>query len=642
MSIPSVDIDFEVFSEVSIGDVGLHNYARHPSTKIICMAYSINDGEVHLWTPGLEHDIPADYHLVAHNAPFEYELILVHGDNIGIGLPHSQTCTAARAAAMSLPRSLKGASAALDLHEQKDEAGKRVMLQVCQPRKPSKTNPATNWFFNEKKMRTTYDYCIQDVVVEKEIYHNTFPLRPTFESQVFDMDHAINSQGVPVDLKLVEGAIAMADKFSSKLDEEVKDLSNGKIAGVNATSQYREYFANSGYAITSVAKDVLPDLLEMDLPSDLHRLIECRKEGALSSVAKFRKIQDWTAPDGRLRHMFMYHGAHTGRWTGKGPQLHNLPRGLFKGDKTDLIDSIRKQDTEAFFDATDDQDISPLEALSSVIRETFCADEGHTFVAGDYAGIEVRVLAWLANQEDLLELLEQNGDPYKDMASTIYQTPIEEITSDQRALGKMAVLGLGYQMGAPKFREQCKAQAGITIDESMARRVVDTYRNKYGAITKFWYGIEAAMLRAVKTGHATFRGIKFMKSVDILTCILPSGRPIYYMGVDVKDGRFGKEQVVHRHALGDNWLETDTYGGKITENVVQAVARDLLAQGMLRLHMAGFTPCLHVHDEAVLHVPLDQAEIMETKFTKALTQRETWSEGVPLDVETWIGRRYHK
>jgi DNA polymerase len=285
-----------------------------------------------------------------------------------------------------------------------------------------------------------------------------------------------------------------------------------------------------------------------------------------------------------------------------------------------------------------------MDIISSCIRETFCAPEGKTFVCGDFSGIEVRVLAWLAGQEDLLELLRSGGDPYIDMASSIYGVKYDEVTSDQRSVGKMAVLGLGYGMGAEKFVDQCGKQ-GIMIDLEFAREIVRTYREKYSDVKSLWNRLEIGMTTCIRSGQAQVGPITMcLDDRKNIIMILPSGRPLYYIDCSMERGRFGKYQPAHYKvdSYTTQWCKRETYGGMITENIVQAIARDILAQGMLRLHRVGHTPVLHVHDEAVLLVDESKAVEIEKAFTNAMLTRETWSEGIPLGVETWIGRRYHK
>jgi len=640
-NLPQVDIDFETYSEADITKVGLD----HDSTDIICMAYSVDGGPVKLWTPGGDHSIPSRYTLVAHNAMFEYKVLTKFSTRYEIPRPTYVRCTAAKAACMTLPRNLEGASKALNLSTTKDLEGRRVMLQVTKPRKPSKHNPDTNWFADNEKMDTVYQYCIKDVEVEMAIDRATYPIRPKWEEEIWEMDSVINSRGLPVDTKLVDSAIATADKYVKKLNQRMADLTDGKVPTVTAAGKLKTYLVDDlGFEVDSLAKDILEELLASDLPFQVRQVLELRKEGSLTSIAKYKKIKAWVSPDGNLRHLFMYFGAGTGRWTGKGPQLHNLPRGQYKGDKEILIQAIYNEDIETISELADVEGLNAMDLISSCIRETFCAPEGHTFVAGDYSGIEVRVLAWLSGQRNLVDLLRRGEDPYIDMASSIYHVDPANVTPDQRSIGKMAVLGLGYGMGAEKFVEQCR-KSGITIDLEFAREIVKTYRAKYRGVTTFWREIESAMSEAIRIGESTLGPLVFRQDTKKNVVVtLPSGRPLYYINCKMVPGRFGKFQPSHYKvdSYTNQWCRRETYGGMLTENVVQAIARDILAQAMLRLHRVGLTPVLHVHDEAVILVRETEAVRLEEKFTKALLTREEWSRDIPLDVETWTGRRYHK
>lgn len=640
-----MDIDFETYSEVDPTKVGLDNYISHDSTDIICMAYSVDGGNIKLWTPGGDHSIPSRYTLVAHNAQFEYGILTRFSSRYGLPMPTYTRCTAAKAACMTLPRSLEGASKALKLSKTKDLEGRRVMLQVTKPRKPSKHNPDTNWFGDEEKMATVYEYCMKDVEVEMAIDQATYPIRPRWEEEIWEMDSVINSTGIPVDIKLVEKAIATADRYVEILNKRMSDLTEGKVPKVTATAKLKTYLMEDlDFEVDSLSKDILEELLARDLPYNVRQVLELRKEGSLTSIAKYKKIDAWVSRDGNLRNLFMYFGAGTGRWTGKGPQLHNLPRGQYKGDKEVLIQAIYEEDIDAISELADLEGLNAMDLISSCIREVFCAPKRHTFIAGDYSGIEVRVLAWLSGQKNLVELLRRGEDPYIDMASSIYHVVPANVTPEQRSIGKMAVLGLGYGMGADKFVEQCR-KSGITIDLQFAREIVKTYRAKYRGVTTFWKEIEASMSEAIRIGESTLGPLVFRQDTrKNVVVTLPSGRPIYYIDCKMVPGRFGKFQPSHYKvdSYTNQWCRRETYGGMLTENVVQAIARDILAQAMLRLHRIGLTPVLHVHDEAVILVKELEAVRLEEKFSKALLTREEWSKDIPLDVETWIGRRYHK
>lgn len=635
--IPTIDIDFETFSKEDITKVGLQNYALHPSTDIICMAYKLPGDITRLWRPGREHKLPPQYVLRAHNVNFE--LAILKYNKHGLPFPTTFECTAAKASVMTYPRSLEEASKAMGLSIQKDTEGRGVMLQVTKPRIPSKTNYQENWFFDKEKMKKTYRYCIQDVNVEEKINEFTQELHP-FEQKIFELDYQINQRGIGVDWRLADAAIKIAEDYQNSLNNKAFWMTDCKLNSLTKVSQLKKYLVEDlGMEIESLAKDKLQALIDdPKTPKKAVELLELRQKASLTSIAKYKKILEWMSPDDRIRNLLLYYGANTGRWTGKGPQLHNLPRGNFKGDKEKAIKAIRRKDLPHLEELGNIPDI-----LSSCIRETFQAQQGHTFIAGDYSGIELRVLAWLSGDNKLLQKLEDGVDPYVDMASSIYSKPPEKISPDERAIGKMAVLGLGYGMGAPKFREQCALQ-GIEVSEAFAKEVVKAYRRKYDYVTELWYELNHNFMQTVRdttSVHGT--KVPFTHHGGYITATLPSGRPLYYIKPRLQQGKWGEEATHMKvNSLSRKWERRKTYGGMLCENIVQAIARDVLAEAMLRLDEY-FNIVLHVHDEIIVEKELTEHwDLTVNHFIDLMEQKPDWAQTLPISVDAWTGDRYKK
>jgi DNA polymerase bacteriophage-type len=636
-----VHLDFEIFSEVDVTDVGLYNYSRHPSTKIICAAYKTEGGITKLWRPGDKiSKLPDRYVIVAHNAPFEkaiFEEIAI--SQHGFPPPAGYICTAARAAYKTYPRSLEKVSKAMKLPLQKDTLGRASMLQVTKPRTPSKNNPCVDWFGDKEKMNTTYRYCIQDVNVEEHVYKRTIDL-PPFELVVKRIDEEINERGVFVDRELAEAAIDISNQHKKAVDNELFWLTGCRVSSVTKVQQVKAFLEENGLSVDSLDKTGVSDLLlRKDISPKCRRVIELRQQGSLSSIKKYIKILKWVGDDDRLRHLFLYFGASTGRWTGKGPQLHNLPRGI-KVDKQEAIALIKARNLKAMKEKYD----NPMEVISSCIRETMMASPGHTLIAGDFVGVEFRVLAWLAEDKDLLKLLHKGEDLYVHMAAAIYDVTLEDVTSDQRAIGKMAILGLGYGMGWKTFQAQCLAR-GIEITEDFAKGVVKAFRRKYPKIVAFWKKMETVMGDTLKFGEERSGNLHMTRNQqNDIAVHLPSGRDMWYIHVLAAQNRWGGDSFSHKtvDSKTKQWARRETYGGMLTENIVQAVARDLLAEAMIRVSEY-FNIVLHVHDEIVVEAEKTKdMDLTFNHFCDVMSEVPSWAHGCPIAVDAWTQRRYQK
>jgi DNA polymerase bacteriophage-type len=555
-------------------------------------------------------------------------------------------CTGALAAAMVLPRSLGEAARALGLSVQKDLAGHRLMLQMARPRL-IEPDGRIIWWDVPDKIRRLIAYCQQDVEVERALHQRLRPLSDT-EREVFLLDARINERGLAVDLELVEAAEALVAENQAQLDAEMRELTGGVVEAATQTARLLTWLRARGVEAESVDKPAVAELLDTDLPDDVRRVLEVRAEAARSSTAKLQAFRARTCRDGRLRDNLLYHGAGTGRWSGKGVQLQNLPRPSVLADTEAAITAIRQREEAWWIDAFHGP---PMGVVSDCLRGMLVASPGKELIAADFAAIEARVLAWLAGQRDLIRLFATGGDAYRHMAAEIYGRSADAIAKGptERQLGKQAVLGCGYGLGAPKFRTTC-ASAGIQIDEVLAERVVQTYRTTNDRIVALWRELEVTALRAVQQPglimSAAAGRVRFRIRGDFLWLILPSGRPLAYgrPRIEAAETPWGelRPQVTY---LGVNsitraWERQSAYGGKWTENVVQAIARDLLAAAMLRLEQAGYPVVLSVHDEIVAEVPAGVGSVEQ--FEAIMCQLPDWAEGCPIAAEGWRGLRYRK
>lgn len=631
-----ISIDFETYSEADIRKLGAWGYSKHPTTEVICLSYAIDDDEPKLWLPGDE--VPFGIHEAqnfefhAWNSFFEY-CIWHHV----LGWPEiplkNWYDTAALAAALAMPRALGdcGAALGIDQDKQKDKRGKYLIQRLCKPNRGKRIQDA-------ELLNELYDYCKQDVVAEREISKRLRPLN-TLERKVWELDQTINTRGVFVDTQAVDDALAMIDQVTEHLNNEVSRITNGALINVSQRQKVMDYIESLGFKLEKFDKAYLETVLKDEtLPPIARRLIEIRQQLGKTSTAKYASLKELVTEDQRAHGLLMYHGAATGRWSGKHFQPQNLPRSTF--DDTDkCIELFQFKDAELLTAIYDD----PMEALSSCLRGMICAPEGKRLIVSDYSAIEARVLAWLAGQDDVLNVFRSHGLIYEHTASQIYCVELQNVDKEQRFIGKVATLALGYQGGAKAFQGMAEMY-GVDIDTDLAETVKADWRNANKKIVRFWWDCEAAAVKAVKSPGKTFRvrAIAFRVVGSFLFCRLPSGRALAYYQPRIAIGKFDNEQVTFMgtNSVTRKWQRQETYGGKLVENITQAVARDLMAEAMLRIEEAGYEVVLSVHDELIAEARNDFGSVDE--FEKLMCELPTWAEGLPVNSEGFECRRYRK
>jgi len=633
-----VSIDFETRSAVDLRKTGVYKYAADPSTDIWCMAYKAPwSDDVLVWQPGDEVDahledwIKAGGLLSAWNANFERTI----WNNIMVGRyqwPETRIkqwrCTMAQASAMGLPRALGQAAAVLGVEEQKDKAGAALMLRMARPRKVNADGSYT-WWDTKDKLDTLVAYCRQDVRTELSVAE-VLNAMPDSERRLYQLDQRINDRGVKVDRDLIERVSKLANSASENIDAEIKRLTNGQVkAATNAmdlTAWLRGYELN----VTSVDKQTVARMLSIDgLHPIIKQVLKLRQDGAKSSTAKYDAMVHAANADDRMRGLLMYHGAATGRWSGRLVQPQNFPRPLKKNDELETIIAKLKAD----------EDVSEHGAgtiiASDLLRSMLIAEDGHRLMFADYSAIEARVLAWVAGQNDLVETFRKGGDVYKEMASAIYNKPIDAISDNERQVGKMAILGCGYGMGGKRFAEQCRTM-GIEVDEDEAKRIVAVYREKNNRIAQYWRDVEQDFVDMVKEAGR-------VRSVELP---LPSGRSLTYHNPRIiqRETPWGAmrdtAQVDTLNSVTRQWVSQIIWGGLLTENVVQATARDLMATAMMALEVKGYNVILSVHDEIISEVPDNFGSLDE--MIDIMTRVPAWAKGCPINAEGKEGKRYRK
>lgn len=632
-------IDFETRSAVDLRKTGVYVYATDVSTDVWCMAYSWDGEDVRVWSPGdpmdskLEDWIVEGGKLQAWNANFErviWNKIMAPRYNWPRTKAGQWYCTMAQASAAGLPRALGQAAAVLGVEEQKDKVGQALMLRMARPRKTLADGTHT-WWTTPDKVQALIDYCIQDVRTEMDVSTH-IPYLPDSERQLFLLDQRINDRGVMLDRDLLERVRRLATDSKAEIDSEINRLTKGEVRSATQGMHLAAWLRKYGVQTSSVDKQAVAKILSSDgLHPVIRRVVELRQSGAKSSTAKLDAMEHAAGEDDRMRGLLVYHGAATGRWSGKLVQPQNFPRPVRKQAELDEIIAKLKAD----------QSIAEhghgTEIAADLLRSMIIAAPDHRLMFADYSAIEARVLAWMAGQKDLVETFAKGGDVYIKMASAIYNVPEDKVTPEQRQVGKMAILGCGYGMGGKRFAEQC-AVMGIDVDVEEAKRIVSIYRQENDQIAAYWQSLEAEYLELARDA--------LDQGETILRYALPSGRHLTYRNPRIvqRETPWGTSQdtveIDTLNSITRQWVPQKIWGGLAVENVVQATARDLMAGAMMRLESAGYPVIMSVHDEIICEVPVGYGSLDE--MIEIMTSPPAWAKGCPIAAEGKEGPRYRK
>jgi DNA polymerase bacteriophage-type len=658
-------IDFETRSPVDLKKTGVHVYAEHPQTEVLLASYAFGlDGPMHRWRRGerMPHGLSAHIYnggkLVAHNTEFErviWQTIL--GPRLGWTVPTYEQweCTASMASAMALPRNLEDLGAALGLGVQKDKEGHRLMLQMSKPRKVNPDGSVT-WWEEPEKLDRLHTYCDRDVETMQAAYPRLRPLPPE-ERATWLLDAQINDRGVFVDAASVRAAKKVIAGAEKAMTAELQLLTTGEVSTAKQIDKFMGWLAAQGAAIPSLARADVEAALAGPLPPAARRALEIRLELSKSSTSKLEAMLARRCADGRARGNLVYHAATTGRWAGTGIQMQNLPRGTIKKAERCLT-AISTGDYRAVEIIWD----SAHAAVSSAIRSMFTAGPGNVILAADFSNIEGRVLAWLAGEQwkvkafeayDTITGYDAKGKPlragpdlYKLAYSVSFGIPVDRVDDDQRQIGKVQELALGFQGGKGAFHAMAQGY-GVTVSDERAAAIAVAWRNAHPATVSFWYNLEQAAMDAIRKPGAKFSAgrIIFGCAGGYLWAQLPSRRLLAYPNpsIQMRDSFVGrKETICFSGFKGTSraWGEATTYGGKLAENVTQATARDVMRDAMLRITAAGIPIILSVHDEVVAEVPEGRADVKA--FEALMAQLPPWAAGLPVAAEGWSGHRYRK
>lgn len=619
-----LSIDIETRSSADIGKTGLYRYAQDKDFRVLLFAYKLDENPVEIVDLECGEEIPdqvirylEDPSVIKHayNAAFEWYCL----NQAGYRTPLDQwKCTMIHGLYCGYTAGLDATGKAIGLPQDKQKlaTGKALIRYFCVPCKPTKSNGGRSWNLPKhapEKWKLFKEYCKQDVVTENAILErlNAFPV-PEMEERLWQMDVRMNAFGVRVDTELISGALTIDGISTQELTDEAVGITG--LSNPNSTCQLLQWLTEQGVQLDNLQKATVEETLTREtLPKNVRRILEIRQQLGKTSVKKYTAMQTAKCKDGRIRGLTQFYGANrTGRWAGRLVQLQNLPRNYLK-----TLDYARNLVKAQNYDGIRLLYGNVPDTLSQLIRTAFIPSEGHKFVVADFSAIEARVIAWLAGEQWVNEVFATHGKIYEATASQMFHVPIEKIVKGNpeyslRQKGKVATLALGYQGGTSALIAMGALNMGLAEEE--LPDIVSRWRNANPRIRDLWYAVEETALAAMTTAEPqAIRGLVFRLEGDLiygqsfLTVQLPSGRKLFYPKPFLRENRFGK-MAIHYYTVGQQtrkWEVDSTYGGKMTENIVQAIARDCLAETLRRIDHLGLQVVFHVHDEVIIDAPMD-------------------------------------
>ena len=640
-----LSIDIETRSSVDIGKAGAYKYAQCPEFVILLFAYQLDEEEVRVIDLAQGEAFPEtlraalqDDQVIKHayNAAFEWYCL----NRAGCRTPLEQwRCTMAHGLYCGYTAGLAATGRAIGLPQDKQKltAGKALIRYFCTPCRPTRTNGGRRWNLPHhapEKWELFKEYCRQDVVTERAILQrlSLFPM-PEEEQKLWELDIRMNAFGVRVDTGLIEGALYIGEISRERLLREAMEITG--LENPNSTQQLMKWLEENDVQTDNLRKTTVAELLEGQNPADVQRMLEIRQQLGKTSVKKYAAMEAARGEGDRVRGLTQYYGANrTGRWAGRLVQLQNLPRNYIK-----TLDYARETVKTKNFEGLQLLYGNVPDTLSQLIRTAFIPSEGHKFVVADFSAIEARVIAWLAGEQWVNEVFATHGKIYEATASQMFGVPVEKIVKgnpeyELRQKGKVATLALGYQGGVNSLVSMGALNMGLTEEE--LPDIVVRWRQANPRIKDMWFAMEQTALAVMQTAQPqATHGIIFALEGDLvygqsfLTVKLPSGRKLFYPRPFLKENQFGK-LAIHYYTVGQQskkWEVASTYGGKLTENIVQAIARDCLAETLRRINARGLQVVFHVHDEVIIDAPVD---VTVEEICGLMAEPISWAPGLIL------------
>ena len=676
-----VHVDFETYSKINVNKVGVYRYAEDPSTEIQVVGFAVNDEKPELWVPfhptaqqkneiimavGVKfHWGPvcpdklrqADQYR-AHNAQFERVMGNSHAGK-AINFPRTKigdwVCTAVKSAAHGLPRALKDVCEALDTAHQKDETNRSSMLKLAKPRKPSKNDSRTRWTYENAfdAYIAMYKYNVDDVYAERNV-DDEVPDLPPGEQRIYQLDQLINQRGWKIDQDAIGNALYLIADYKSQIRAKCIKITGGKddpSKGIKPTQREKlvNWLRDNGCDIANLQAETIRDHLKVERNKTIRKVLRIRQAHEMKAPSKYSKMLEAVCADGYLRGMFMYYGASTGRWSSKIVQLQNLFRGVLK-DPDNAIAAYKELDLSWVMTLFEED---PMKVFASTIRGMLIPGEGKILRCADYNSIEGRFTAWLAGDEEKLEIYRTHGKVYEHTAAQIFKMPddLESLLRmkidhpDERFAGKTSELALQYQGAVGALQRMAKKNSGKEFSDEFALTMVQSWRKANPKTKKLWRNLEDYALLAVENPGKIYETNRIMFKVegDYLYARLPSGRRLAYYKPQLRPGEYGDQvSYIGVDTETRQWKRVNTYGGRWTENMAQAGSRDIMAHGMMGLHKNGYQMIGTVHDEVIDEDDIVNPHGSLDEMCEILCDQPGWSKGLPLAAEGWEGLRYKK
>lgn len=651
-------IDVETYSSVDIAESGAYKYIESPDFEILMIGYAIDDGPVRQIDLALGEEISEEFEDAlldsncrkhAHNATFERLCF----KRIGYVIPPEQWhCTAVKSAYCGLPLSLDAVSKVLDLKDKKLDTGKALIKYFSCPCKPTKINGMRTRNYPThapEKWEMYKEYNRYDVLAEREIANRLAKYDiPEIERRIYVLDQNINDRGILVDIELAKAAIDVDNAYTNVLTEHAKQLTG--LENPNSPVQIRQWIENkTGHAVLSLSKESMPDLMkEFEGYPAVIELLNIRRKLSKTSIKKYYAMINCAMSDHRVRGTFQFYGANrTGRWAGRLLQLQNLSKNHISHIEVPR-ELIRNRDWETVEMMYDDV----ADILSQLVRTALVAPKGKMFSVADFSAIEARVISWLANEKWRLDVFRGDGKIYEATGAKMFNVPISSITKGSvlRDKSKISELALGYEGSLGALKRMGGERMGLSDVEMMS--LVRKWRMANPAIVEMWEEINNASIEAVRYQRpvsCTCRNIIFDSDGNFMTVQLPSGRKLFYKNPHFRNKKIGRSSVPSQVLCYEGvvqetkqWGEIDTYGGKLTENIVQAISRDILANSMLNLEEAGYNPVCHIHDECLVEVPEEGAKGYYDEMARIMGIPPVWASDLPLRADGYITPFYLK
>lgn len=656
-----LSIDLETYSSVPIAKAGAYKYVQSPDFEILLFAYSVDDGPVEIVDLAQGEILPEwlyeavkspDYIKHAYNAAFEWYCL---SKFYGFLLPVDQwrdTMLHGLYCGYTAGLDATGKALGLPAEKQKLSVGKALIRYFCVPCTPTQSNGGRTRNYpkhDPDKWNLFKTYCLGDVVTEMEIDHrlSNFPVPAAIEKQ-WQTDLLINARGVAVDMGMVRGALEIDALARENLTREAIEITG--LENPNSVSQLARWLEKAtDTPVSDLRKDTVAAMLENEaVTGTANRVLEIRQELGKTSTKKYDAIEAAVCGDGRVRGLLQFYGANrTGRWAGRLVQVQNLPRTYIEqlNIAREAVRNKQGDKLKFFFGSVPD-------TLSQLIRTSFIASPGNKLVDADFSAIEARVISWLAGEQWRLEVFRTHGKIYEASASQMFGVPIEKIKKGNpeyalRQKGKVAELALGYQGSSGALIAMGALRMGIPEED--LPDIVSRWRDANKRIVDLWYSLESAAVSVIQTGAPVgVRGLVLAREFDLehdldfLTITLPSQRKLYYAKPELGANQWGRPSILYRgvNQTTKQWTQLETYGGKLVENVVQAIARDCLAVAIEHLEEAGFPVVFHVHDEVVIDCPMDKADL--DKVVQLMTLPIPWAKDLPLNADGWVGDFFRK